>query len=81
MTALIAIDIFAAVLVLIGFNVAFRQRAVRSMLGRSPRDPSATEGGPDELASVFRIVGVMLMAFGVTVCVFANLIAYYSRAA
>ena len=35
--ALIGIDVFAAVLVLIGFNFAFRPQAVRSRLGQ-PRE-------------------------------------------
>ena len=75
--ALIGIDVFAAVLVLIGFNFAFRPQAVRSRLGQ-PREGSRAEE-PDELASAFRIAGVMLMAFGITICAFANLIAYYAR--
>lgn len=78
MTALIAIDVFAAILVATGFNVAFRQKAVRAMLGR-PHQAPAARAEPDQLASVFRIVGVMLMAFAATLCAFANLIAYYSR--
>ena len=72
MIALVALDLFCVVLILVGFQLAFRQGAVRSLLGRPPAE------GPDELASVFRIAGVMLMAFGATICAFANLIAYFS---
>ena len=77
----IGVDIFAAIIVLIGFNVAFRHKAVLNMFGQSPGDSARETGEPDQLASVFRIAGVMLMAFGVTICAFANLIAHYSGAA
>lgn len=73
--ALIGFNILAAILVLIGFNLAFRHKAVRVRFGQKT---GATSDEPDELASVFRIAGIMIMAFGMTVCAFANLIAYYS---
>ena len=76
--ALIGVDIFAAIIVLIGFNVAFRHKAVLGMFGQSPGDSALGKDEPDQLASVFRIAGVMLMAFGITICAFANLIAHYS---
>ncbi len=77
---IVAIDVFAAVVVLIGFHLAFRQKVVREMLGRPADNGVEAAGNPDDLASVFRIVGVMLMAFAVTICIFANLIVHYSAA-
>ena len=72
--ALIGIYVFTAILVFIGFNLAFRHKAVLSRFER----PQVRRDEPDEMASVFRIAGVMLMAFGITICAFANLIAHYS---
>jgi hypothetical protein len=80
-TALAAIDVIAGILALVGFHIAFRQQVVRRLLGRSSQNlPEVTKDEPDELASVFRIFGIMLMAFAITVGVFANLIAHYSGA-
>ena len=76
---LIGVNIFAAVLVFIGFNLAFRPKAVRSRFEQPRAGREAPADEPDQLASVFRIAGVMLMAFGITICAFANLIVYYSR--
>jgi len=73
--ALIGINILAVILVLVGFNLAFRHKAVRVRFGQKA---DAASDEPDELASVFRIAGVMIMAFGITICAFANLIVYYS---
>ena len=85
MTGLIVVDIFAVVLTVVGFHIAFRQRFVRGLVGQREKDlrsdPGADdEDAPDPLASVLRIAGVMLMAFGVTIGAFANLIAHFSAA-
>lgn len=81
MTGLIAVDIFAVFLAVVGFHIAFRQRFVRGLVGqRETTAPRADGDEADPLASVFRIVGVMLMAFGITIGVFANLIAHFSAA-
>lgn len=76
---LIGVDVFAVVLTFIGFNLAFRPKAVRSRFGQQKARRDELAGEEDQMASVFRIAGVMLMAFGITICAFANLIAYYSR--
>ena len=83
MAGLISINIFAIVVTAIGFHVAFRQRLVRGLVrqqAKEVRPPRRDEDeGVDPLASVLRIAGVMLMAFGITVCAFANLIVYFSN--
>jgi hypothetical protein len=85
MNGLLIVDVLAAVFVLIGFQLAFGRRAgARLAKARTSdaRQPGA--GGPDgetsaeDLASVLRMVGVMIMAFSITGCVFANMIARYA---
>ncbi|HEX6866896.1 MAG TPA: hypothetical protein VF122_06665 [Caulobacteraceae bacterium] len=82
MIGLIAIDIFAVALTAAGFYIAFRQQLMRGVVRQRAGDswsrPRDEDEGVDPLASVFRIAGVMLMAFGVTIGVFANLIVYFS---
>lgn len=84
---LYAIDIVATFFFLVGFHVAFRQRLLRTWSGRfrHPHEGPAVATGasvedPEGVASVFRIVGVMIMAFSFTGAAFANLITYYSSA-
>lgn len=81
------IDAVAVMLVLLGFHVAFRQSLVRDLVGRLRRpagqartgvQPQAATEDYEGIASVFRIAGVMIMAFSFTAAAFANLIAYYS---
>ena len=83
----VAIDALAVILVLIGAPLTFRPWWVTAWLARRHvgQDQQGVEAtGPEPgadpagVASVLRMVGVMLMAFGVTGCAFANLIAYYS---
>ena len=83
------INILAAVFILIGFHVAFRQRLVRAWGARlrqsvsqsdSARPTETTLDDNQEIASVLRIAGVMVMAFSFTGAAFANLIAYYTAA-
>lgn len=65
----IVIDLFGIVLAVIGFNMAFRQAAVRRLLGHPATPPSAAHpAGNDEddpLTYVLRIAGVMVMIFGI----------------
>ena len=90
MNALYVIDAVALLFFLTGFHIAFRQRLVRSWVSRlrnsagqpTPAGAKAERGeGHDEMASVLRIAGVMIMAFSLTICIFANLIAYYTAEA
>ena len=64
------VDFFGLVLAIIGFNMAFRQTAVRRHLGRPVR-PSARSrdqnDNEDPLTYVLRISGVMLMIFGIVI--------------
>jgi hypothetical protein len=84
---LYVIDAVAALFILAGFHVAFRQRLVRAWGRRlrhperrfhAPDDIETTSDDPDGIASVFRVAGVMIMAFSFTLGAFANLIAYYT---
>lgn len=82
MTTLVFIDILAAVFVLLGFQLAFRQKAIRawvaSRMGRPAARPEGEPTDPSGIDSVLRMIGIMIMAFSVTGCAFANLIAYYA---
>lgn len=66
MSRLWPLDVIAGLVFAVGFVLAFRPGVFRR------------GGVSQEAASAFRIGGVMVMAFSVMVCVFANLIAYYS---
>lgn len=75
------INAVAAVFVLLGFHVAFRQQLVLAWVARLRQSDSRAQAAPEnreEIASVFRIAGVMIMAFSFTIGAFANLIAYYT---
>lgn len=82
MKTLVFIDILAAVFVLLGFQLAFRQKAIRAWVASRTGQPDAgAEGEPVDrtgVDSVLRMIGIMIMAFSVTGCAFANLIAYYA---
>ncbi len=72
MSLVLAVDLFAVLLFAAGFVLAFKPSLIRGSWRRG-------EGGvSEEAASALRIGGVMMMAFSVTICVFANLITYYS---
>nr|WP_047166754.1 hypothetical protein [Sphingomonas sp. Y57] len=60
----IVIDLFGIVLAVIGFNMAFRQAAVRRLLGR-PAGPPSSNDEDDALTYILRIAGVMIMIFGI----------------
>jgi uncharacterized membrane protein YfcA len=53
-------------LVYVGFNMAFRQTAVRSLLGR-PAPTRTADEREDPLAYALRIAGVMTMVFGLAI--------------
>lgn len=81
------INVVAAIFVLLGFHVAFRQRLVLAWVARLRRSDGASTavthaqvapGDRAEIASVFRIAGVMIMAFSFTIAAFTDLIAYYT---
>jgi hypothetical protein len=86
---LYVIDAVAALFLLAGFHLAFRQRLVWAWGARlrqagglstaSGHTQSPSED-PEGVASVFRMAGVMIMAFSFTLGAFANLIAYYTAA-
>lgn len=63
----IVIDLFGIILAVIGFNMAFRQAAVRRLMGRSVAPPSTAhrDGEDDPLTYILRIAGVMVMIFGI----------------
>ena len=84
MAVLVVIDVVAAVLVIAGFHIGFRQTLLRSMWARLREPHSDAPSGfvgaasdPEGVASVLRIAGVMIMAFSFTAATFANLIVYY----
>jgi hypothetical protein len=65
------VDFFGLVLAIIGFNMAFRQAAVRRLIGRPVRPPSRSRDQSDNedepLTYVLRIAGVMIMIFGIVI--------------
>lgn len=54
------------VLAFVGFNMAFRQAAVRRLFGRSA-SPPLPDGDGDPLTYALRISGVMVMIFGIAI--------------
>ena len=80
MTGLALIDAVAAVFGTLGVLLAVRPRASRRLMSRrgAPRNaPNAEAGDPQGVEAVLRMFGVMILAFSVVGCAFANLIAYY----
>ena len=74
----LTIDVLAVVFFAFGFVLAFKPGLFRAF--RGSRDADREGGVSEDVASALRIGGVMIMAFSVTICVFANLIAYSSAA-
>lgn len=63
-------DFFGIALAIIGFNMAFRQTAVRRHLGRPVRPPAHSreqDDNEDPLTYILRISGIMLMIFGIVI--------------
>jgi hypothetical protein len=58
--------VLGSCLAVVGFWMAFRQEAVRRLLGR-PALPRAVDADEDPLAYALRISGVMVMAFGIVI--------------
>ena len=84
---LYVIDVIASLFILAGFHLAFRQNMVRTVSARvrswsdSSRGEAEVEAiDSEDVASVLRIAGVMIMAFSFTAAAFANLLAYYTAA-
>lgn len=65
-TYLVIVDIFGAVLAVVGFVMAFRQAFVRDLLGvkATPRSSSQPDD-EDPLTYVLRIAGIMMAVFGI----------------
>lgn len=65
-TYVVIVDIFGAILAVVGFLMAFRQAFVRHVLGLKPaaQSPSGEED-EDPLAYGLRISGIMIMVFGI----------------
>jgi hypothetical protein len=70
------IDGLAAVLFMIGIPLAVRPGGLSAWLTRKRAQAAPDLAG---VASVLRMVGVMLAAFGLVIAAFANLIAYYGQ--
>jgi hypothetical protein len=81
---LYVIDAVAVVVFFVGFHVAFRQNALHALGARLQRiqgktaSQNAVSEDPEGVASVFRMIGVMMMAFSFTAAAFANLIAHFA---
>ncbi|EPR17682.1 hypothetical protein AI27_09855 [Sphingomonas sp. BHC-A] len=64
------VDIFAVILAITGFSMAFRQSFVRRLIGRPPPPTSplvAANSDEEPITYVLRIAGVMLMIFGIAI--------------
>lgn len=72
----LVVDFFGFLLAIIGFNMAFRQAAVRRMLGRpaAPRRSKEEEVDADPLTYGLRIAGVMMMIFGIVLAGMVTLV-------
>ena len=64
-THVIAVDIVAIVLALIGFHMAFRQALVRRLLGGAARSRSGRGADEDPIRYALLIFGIMILAFGI----------------
>lgn len=82
MTAVVVISAVSFAFIVIGFHIAFRQKAIRRWLASARGIPlglnSEPHDGDGEFAPALRIAGVMIMVFSFTAGAFANLIAYYT---
>lgn len=70
------VDFFGLIMAVAGFSMAFRQTAVRRLIGRPQRPPSRSGGGAghdDPLTYVLRISGVMIMVFGTAISIMITL--------
>lgn len=62
-------DVFAVILAVAGFTMAFRQSTVRRLIGRPPPVASTRLAGDEEepITYILRIAGVMVMVFGIVI--------------
>lgn len=70
------VDFFGLIMAVTGFSMAFRQTAVRRLIGRPLRPPSRSSEGAghdDPLTYVLRISGVMIMVFGAAISIMITL--------
>lgn len=75
-SGVLVIDIFAIVLIVVGFMMTFRQQTVRRLLhSEMPRDPDDEDGTTYAL----RVAGTMLMAFGAALAILFTMFAHLSR--
>ena len=64
------VDVFAVILAVTGFSMAFRQAFVRRLIGRPPPPaPTVVAANSDEepITYILRITGVMVMVFGIAI--------------
>jgi formate hydrogenlyase subunit 3/multisubunit Na+/H+ antiporter MnhD subunit len=75
----IAVDLVALLLAVIGFHMAFRQRLIRRLIGGRPARPTAEGGMEDPLRYVLLIFGMMILAFGIILFGFTTFYAILTR--
>lgn len=73
---MILVDIFGAILVAIGFSMAFRQLFVRRLFGLKlePRAPHGSDDEEDPLTYILRIAGIMIMVFGFALAMMTTMV-------
>ena len=64
-THVIAVDIVAVLLALVGFHMAFRQQLVRRLLGGSAQPRPGRDADEDPVHYALMIFGMMILAFGI----------------
>jgi len=64
-THVIAVDIVALLLAVIGFHMAFRQKLVRRWIGGAAARPKAGSADEDPVHYALLIFGMMILAFGI----------------
>ena len=70
----LAVDLVALLLAVIGFHMAFRQSVVRRLLGpRAAPRPGGAEDDP--LRAALLIFGMMILAFGIILFAFTTVYA------
>jgi hypothetical protein len=65
----IAIAVFGVTLAILGFCMAFRQSAIRRILGRPLKPAQFADDGSreDAMTYILRIAGIMIMVFGIAI--------------
>jgi formate hydrogenlyase subunit 3/multisubunit Na+/H+ antiporter MnhD subunit len=75
----IAVDIVALLLALIGFHMAFRQSLVRRLIGGAARPRPGKDGDEDPVHYALMIFGMMILAFGIILFGFTTFYALLTR--